>query len=73
MSQMHEAVIEQVRALPYEKIGKVLSYVQFLAQEHDNELRLGAEEDVDLDAMLASGDFVDSTELWAKVRILPDD
>jgi len=73
MTQAHKSLYDEISRLPLEKIGKALSFVRYLAQEPEMEPFLDLAEEAELHGLLASGDFVDASEVLAKIMDLPDD
>ena len=73
MSQVQKILLDEISKLPFDKMGKVLSYVRFIGQEQEEEVWLDPAEDDELDALYESGDFVDASVVEAKIKGLPDD
>ena len=73
MAPAHQLLYDRITSLTPEKVGKVLSYLHFVEQEPDTVLFLDPEEETELHALLASGDFVDSSVVHAKIMELPND
>ena len=73
MSQAQNILYEEINKLPFEKIGKVLSYIRYVSHEQDDEIILDPSEDDDLDALYESGDFVDASIVEAKIKEMPSD
>ena len=73
MSQANQALFNEVSKLPLEKVGKAISFIRFLEQEQEPELLLDPTEENELYSILESDDMVDSSELLAKIRELPND
>ena len=73
MTQAHRFLFDEVAKLPLEKIGKAISFIRFLEQEQDLELVFADNEEEELHELLESGDFVDASELMARIKALPDD
>ena len=73
MTQGHRILLDEIVKLPVEKIGKVISFVRYLEQEAETELVLDSTEEIELYELIASGDFVDASEVLDKIKELPDD
>ena len=73
MSQAHKYLYDEILRLPFEKVGKALSFVRYLEQEAEEEIWLDPAEDDELDALYESGDFVDDSEVEAKIEAMPND
>lgn len=73
MRQEQAVLFDKISKLPFEKLGKVISFVGYLEQEAETELWLEPKEAEELDMIYNSGDFVDSSELLAKIKDLSDD
>ena len=73
MTQEHQNLYDEISRLPYEKIGKAISYIRYLEQEAEAELSLAQDEVAELRSLLVSGEFSDSDELLAKIEALPND
>ena len=73
MLQVEKILFDEISKLPFDKMGKVLSYVRFVNQEQEVELILEDDEYTEFYNRLESSDFITSDELSAKIRALPDE
>ena len=64
-------LFDEISQLPFEKVGKALSFIRYLEQEPETELLLDLGEEAEVRELLASGDVVDSDEVFAKIKKLP--
>ena len=61
---------EEIARLPLEKIGKALSYIRYLITE-DDALFISEKEEEELHRRWLSNDFIDSSEMLAKIKRIP--
>jgi len=73
MEQARQLLVDEVSRLPLEKVGKALSFLRYLEQEPEPVLLIDPVEENELHELLASGDFVSSSELKAKIEAMPND
>jgi hypothetical protein len=75
MEQERQILLNEISKLPFEKMGEALSFIRYLAQAPKSELLIDPIEESELRGILASGNgnFIDSSELLAKIKELPDD
>ena len=72
MSQAHEILFDEISRLPFEKVGKALSFVRYLEKEAEAELLLDPAEESELHELRVSGDFVSSSDILAKIKGLSE-
>ena len=70
MTQTHKLLFDEIAKLPFEKVGKALSFVRYLEQESEAELLLEPTEEAELHELRVSDDTVDSSEVFAKIKEL---
>ena len=73
MLQVQKTLLDEISKLPFDKVGKVLSYVRFVLQEYGEEILLDEVEDDELDALYETGDFVDASVVEAKIKQMSND
>jgi len=73
MSQANRFLYEEISRLPLEKVGKALSYVRYLKNEAEDGLFIDMLEENELHDLRTSSNFVDSSEVLAKIEELPND
>ena len=71
--QAHKFLYDEIIKLPPEKVGKALSFVRYLVQEPEAELFLDTMEEIELHELRISDDFVDSSDILAKIMELSND
>ena len=73
MSQTYKLLYDEIEDLPIEKIGKAISYLRYLKQEQEAELYLDPHEEEELYKILTDEDGINSEEMLALIRELPND
>ena len=73
MTQANQILFNEISKLPFEKVSKAISFIRFLEQEAEPELLLDPDLEDELYGILASGDTVDSSDLLAKIKEMPND
>jgi len=73
MVYAQQLLYDEIVKLPFDKVGKVLSFVRFLEQEPENDLIIERDEEDELNVFLESNDFVDSSNVLSKIEKLQND
>jgi vancomycin permeability regulator SanA len=73
MYQANKFLYDEISRLPFEKVGKALSYVRYLQKETEDELFISEEEEAELHELRQSDEFISSDEMLAKIIGLSDD
>ena len=73
MPQANQILYNEISKLPLEKVGKAISFIRFLEQEQEPKLLLETTEENELYGILNSSEMINSSELLAKIKEMPDD
>ena len=73
MTQAHSALYDKISKLPIEKLGKAISFINYLEQEPETDLYIDPVEEAELREILATEDGITSSEMLAMIMELPDD
>ena len=66
--EANKLLIDEISKLPFEKVGKALSFVRYLGQEIEEELFIDEVEENELHKLRESGEFINSAEMFAKIK-----
>lgn len=69
----NKVLYDEIKSLPVEKIGKILSYIQYIKQEQEMELFLDPQEEDRFHKILATEEGISSAEMLALIEDLPND
>ena len=73
MIQYNQKLYNEILKLPIEKVDKAISFIRFLKQEQEQELILDSVEENELHEILESDEMIDSSQLFAKIKGMPND
>ena len=73
MLQSHKLLHDEIDGLPIEKVGKAISFIRYLKQEQEAVLYLEQTEETELHNILDTEDGIQSAEMLALIKELPDD
>jgi vancomycin permeability regulator SanA len=72
-AQAYKILHDEIIKLPFEKVGKVLSFVKYLEQEAETELYIDPLEETELHELYHSNDVVAASDVLAKIKALQND
>ena len=73
MTQTHKELFNKIAGLPVEKLNIAMTFINFLEQQKESVLLIEPTEEEELRDILISGEFVGSSEIFAKIEAMPND
>ena len=73
MTQTHKELVNKISRLPVEKLNIAITFINFLEQQKESALLIEPFEEDELHEILISDEFVESSEIFAKIEAMPND
>ncbi|MCL2088959.1 MAG: hypothetical protein FWH14_05715 [Oscillospiraceae bacterium] len=73
MTQVNQILFNEISKLSFDKVNKAMSFIRFLERETEPELLFDTGEEDELYEILSSGEMIDSADLLAKIKGMPND